>query len=159
MIFDKPWLMAGLPAAIACFALVAGGCGSSGDDDDGSSQSNDEASVKATFSKIEDSFALGDGKAYCSLLTPAARAQETAVTRSTNCVRGIKQVARLNRSADLKQRPAKVLSVKVNGDRAVIVVRDPGRASQKAWFVKLGGQWRMDAAKLADTSQGSAAGG
>lgn len=159
MTFEKLLLPVVLSALLVCFATANSGCGSDGggDSSDASAQSGDKAQIKATFVRIEDSFASGDGDAYCDLLTAAAKAQEALVGRSENCVDGIKDTARRNREAGLKQTPAKILSVTATGDKAIAIVRDPGRQPQKVWFVKQNGKWRMDATKVAqgDTSQNS----
>lgn len=151
-----------LPVAALAIALTIGGCGSGdeGATDGGNANASDAAAngdggnsrhtgQAAEIDKVlqanQSDFVDGDGEGFCSRLAPAGRRQVETVGRmfriGRRCEPIIAELSR--RSQELKQKPTKLLSVEIDGDRATAVVSDGGRKPQKLVFVKQDGTWKM----------------
>lgn len=143
-----------LVVAAAGMALMLAACGddgssrASGDNDaTASSMAPDEADVRSTFKRFEAAFQAGDGYRACRMLTKAAREEAGNLISDQTCERGIAQLG--DTAGDFKQDPSKILSVRIDGDKAVASVSDAGRRAVPLPFVKEGGQWKISDLGLA----------
>jgi hypothetical protein len=108
---------------------------------------SDRAQIRQVMDDVQAAFVAVDGRAYCSMLAPAGRLQVERFGRSfqhgDDCVETINTVAAMTRDAGAKQRPTKILSVRIHGDRAVATISNGGRPPEPMRFVKVDGQWRV----------------
>lgn len=135
---------AALIALLALSPTAATGCGS--DDASGSEQDRVERVVDAWQSSI----ARGDGEATCSGLTAAGR-KELLLVRGgvggipidASCPQTVRWIRKGSRVAGLNPRPPKVVSVQVDGDRAVAQVSAGEFRPQPLRLVKQDDEWKI----------------
>jgi hypothetical protein len=128
-----------------------GSSGAAASTDEGGTSANgakpsDEQQIRTTFRAVTDSFESGDGKTFCASVTPAALKQVESLAiglQVEGCEAMIAQLAKQTKAANVKQRPAKVVSVKVKGRRATMVIRDGGRPPSSVRFRKVDGMWQL----------------
>lgn len=146
--------------ATAC-ALVVSGCGGSSDETTetaaGAGASNAKQQIATTFARWQKDFIAGRGDAACAKLTSSAKRDEVAqlhkifpdVRSGASCPEALRAVAAATRRAALKQQPAVVVSVRVQGEEATAMVSDAGRPAQAFPFAHERGEWKLATAGFA----------
>lgn len=149
----------GLLAAMAVallLALVPSGCGDDGGEaaDTPATQSStqtpatDEGKIKKVLSDLQASYIASQGSTFCGLLASAGQREVVAFGRaqmglSGDCAEMIDEMASRSRAAGLKQKVARVIRLRINGDKAVGLVKDAKRPPIPTRFVKIDGEWKM----------------
>lgn len=134
----------GMSLAFAAAMVPAAGCG---DDGGGSgsgpaSATGDEASIRKLFKDFEAAYQAGDGERACRMLTAAARAEAAGLRGDGQTCQ--QSVARIGATmGDIEQQPSKILSVRVDGDRATASISDAGRPPVELPFVREDGGWKI----------------
>lgn len=134
--------------AVGAVVVSAAGCGGEGSEPaarDGSASAADEAQVRQAFAGFEASLQAGDVRAACGRLTESAQAEAATHAPSggeATCQRALEQFAQ--GVGDLEQKPSKVLSVDVRGNRATASISDAGRPAATLPFEKVNGEWKLD---------------
>jgi len=120
--------------------------------DSGGSGSS-EQEIRRMYDAFIDAFNASDAEAICSHLTHSAKAVFEAMNEpSGTCVEGADRLLEANE----KGRPnsprdrATIVSLRVNGDRAVGRAKTPRSLPYTVPFAKIGGEW-----KVAGDSRGS----
>lgn len=161
MIDGRFFIHAVVSVTIAVFALGVAACGS-GEDGDSAAQEqgsaskdgedfvatgNDKEQIKQVLHQIQEDFENVDAAGFCSKTTAAERREVAAFGRNykhgTTCVAVIDNQAKAASKAGVEQRSTKLLSAKVNGDRATATVSNGGRPSEPLPFVKVDGEWKL----------------
>jgi len=162
----RGWIVIAVTAVIGLAA--APGCGSSDDGnasgqaqadratsdnptnavvDDTSTGGSDRDQILAVLDGIQADFIAERARAYCAKLTDAGRRQIVAFGRpyghTGGCVGVIAKLAAMTKQARVKQKPTKLLAVKVDGDQAVAKVSNGGRPPEAMAFVREDGEWRI----------------
>jgi hypothetical protein len=160
-----------LIAALAALAFTPAGCGSDDDDDAGQAGAaqtqpakpasgnggdatrddavprSDAGQIRQLLADAQLDYLEGNAEAYCARLTAAGRAQVAnfgrAYQQGDTCQEVIRKTSATAGETGLKQKPTKLLSVKVNGDIAVAQVSDGGRPPQPLRFVKHADGWKI----------------
>lgn len=147
-------------AVVLVLALGVTACGGSDDDGGGDAAAkpgevakgggqagatSDEAQIKAMFKRLEGALSDGDADRFCGGLTKSGRKESLQFTLpfSKTCKDSVRKMTKVNRNANLKQVPAKILGVKVNGDRAKITISDGGRPPVALAAARQGGEWKL----------------
>jgi hypothetical protein len=137
--------------AIAVLALGGAACGS--DDSSEKPASGDAAAKEATtkpaprtgeerrievaYESLLDALYSGNGVAACALMTPQARDKFGAST-DTTCEKRVKE-----ESGKLSKLRPKVISMRVQGSRAVIRAGSANTFKYPVPFAKVGGEWKV----------------
>jgi len=146
------WLA--LAVSVTAIAMGAVACGSDDDatgdgaqaaDTGSTAGGSDEEQIRAAYDQLTKSVKAGDAKKACAVMTDAAQKQlKIAVKPIRSCEQGVKLVAeRIDDAASAT--PSRVARVAVDGSRARLTVKTPGRAGSNAIvMVKRGGAWKAD---------------
>lgn len=148
--------------ALTLVSVLAAGCGS----DDSSRSVSEPDRVKRVFDDWQHAFGTGDGVATCTRLTEAGRGEllryrrvSGYIDRSATCEEVVEQIVQAAEKAGVEQQPAKAISARVEGNRAVVQVIDGGRPPRPVRMVKQRGRWMFPTAGLGslagDTNDGS----
>jgi hypothetical protein len=150
-----------LSAAVVALLLAAtaGGCGNDGDEAAQTSTSTtqvsteipatDKGQVKKVLGDLQASYIAPDGgSTFCGLLTSAGQREVVNFGReqmglSGTCPEMINEMSSRSRAAGLKQKVARLVTVRVSGDRATGLIKDAQRAPVPTRFVKIDGEWKM----------------
>lgn len=140
-------------------ATTASGCGDDGDEAAQTSPSTTQAStqvpatdkgqIKKVLGDLQASYIAPEGgSTFCGLLTSAGQREVVDFGReqmglSGTCQEMINEMSKRSRAAGLKQKVARLVSLRVSGDRAVGLVKDAKRPPLPTRFVKIDGQWKM----------------
>jgi hypothetical protein len=144
--------------AVAVLLLLGlGACGEADDDGSGSTAKtasapkSEEGEIRIALESLRETFDKGQGVRFCNLLTEAGR--ERVATRAFpgqgfSCRQAIEKFAEFDRLANLKNEPAKTVSVAIDGDVAVATVKDGPRKPYKMKVVREEGEWLIPDAGL-----------
>jgi hypothetical protein len=127
-------------ALVACATLVLSGCGSSG------GGQSDEDQIKATLDDYYTAFANGDKESACADLASDVAQKLAKASGTEDCPSAIGKARsrpEIRRYTD-RFKDAKVLSVKIAGDRAVAKVHAIG-VTQPIPLRREGKEWKIDA--------------
>ena len=127
-------------ALAAVLALAVPGCGGSG------GGQSDEDQIKATLDDYYTAFANGDAESACADLVSAVQQKLAKASGTEDCPGAI---AKARTRPDIRRytdrfKDAKVVSVKVAGDRAVAKVHAIG-VTQPIPLRREGKEWKIDA--------------
>lgn len=147
-------------AAAVALALGLSACGS-GDDDSGNAPAQDEPAAATTADESSGTpkeqvtafvegfrrdLIAGDGESFCNRLTAAGRQDaiefSRQIGRGSTCEGMVRETAKVTRESGTPQPPIKIVSVKIDGDQATVVVRAPGRTDTMK-LVNRNGQWKV----------------
>lgn len=139
-----------LVAGLLLLMLMAAGCGS------GDSSESDEDRVRRTVNAWEASLTRGDGQAACSGLSSEGR-KEILLVRGgvggipidASCPEVVRWMLRGSRNIGSEPKPPKVVSVRVDGDRAVAEVDAPAPRPTPVRLVRRGEEWKVSSAGFA----------
>lgn len=133
--------------------LAGWGCGSDPENDSVKTTSsraaptNDEEQIKAVLREIQEDYDAGDGEAYCRKLIEGERQEVAAFGRNfgrgSSCVETIRTSSMIGGDKEVKQNPTILVSVRVEGERAVAEVRNGGRPPESMIFLKRGSEWKV----------------
>jgi hypothetical protein len=137
----------------ALVALGAAGCGG-GSDDGSAPDTPQEQAVQKAYRDYIDALKQGDGEAACALLSPAFQKRAGAAVavgnraelRNADCVKAIEK----GTLPQIQQVVPNLEDVQVSGNRASAI--DPGEGQigpQQVYFVKIGGDWKLDKTVIA----------
>lgn len=145
--------------ATACAVVLGTTVAACGGDDDGDADGaaatttpkkpvGDKAQIEALAVRIHGALASGDGPAVCDNMTAAGRRDVVdygrAVTRSPgSCSEVVRRIAAVNRSGGVEQERARVVAVRIDGSRAVALVRTPSVSPVPQRYVREDGEWRL----------------
>lgn len=137
-------------ASVVALALsAASGCGS----DDSAGSAGEEDRIKQMFNDWQDDFAAGNGEATCAKLTKSGRDEllryrdvSGYIDRTASCEQTVRAIVAQTDEAGVKQQPARALSVRINGNKAVAQVSDAGRPAVPVRLVKQNGEWKLPSA-------------
>jgi hypothetical protein len=137
-----------MPILVLAVAGMAG-CGSG----DSAGSTSEEDRVKQVFDDWQHAFGTGDGQATCSRLTLSGRRElleyrriSGYIDRDATCEEVVRQIVEATDRNGVVQQPAKAISARVDGDRAVAQVVDGGRPPRPVLMVKRGGRWMFPTA-------------
>lgn len=147
------------PALALVLSLsIAVGCGS----DDSSGSASEEDRVKQIFDDWQDDFTTGKGEETCARLTKSGRDELLAyrdaagsIDPDATCPEIVSAIIRATDKAGVKQQPAKAVSVRVDGDKAVAQVSDAGRPPVPVRLVKEDGKWKLPSAGFGPLTGGT----
>lgn len=142
---------------VAC-ALGVGACGDSDDDGsagaattqaaDSTSPVSDKSQIRKEMLALQDAFYAGKGKEWCARVTEQAAsgtAKAASVDKNLTCVGAIKQSVPVPVAPRfVKQYRAKILSIKVSGDKATLTVSQSKQPPRRLSFVKQDGTWKFN---------------
>ncbi len=134
-------------------ALALAGCGDSDDGSDSTAAptgapaaqgSPDERQVEAVFVELRDAFFNGDAKTGCAALSLEAKQEFSQLGNSNaTCEETFTQLFTTDREGKPGDPRADIVSVKVDGDRAVAVLKTPTEAETRATFVRSEDGWKV----------------
>lgn len=135
-----------IAAALAvASAVLLPACGEDDDPSTGKSRTagDPSAEIRAAFKSFEADLQAGKAESACAQMT---RAGQQAAARlggadGGSCVKTIQAFAQ--GAGELEQKPSRIVSVTVNGDKAVAKVSDAGRTPVDLPFAKEGGEWKL----------------
>lgn len=144
--------------AAAALALAGSACGDSEDGSDAAADRSASAEpvaatenggtprqqVLASFRRLQDGFAGKDAKAVCAQLTDGAQAK--TVKDASKAHKSCEDVAAamIESYGDRLTRPPTIERLRLDGDKAVMVVRTGATTTQKTPFAKTGDGWKLD---------------
>lgn len=150
----------GLPArALALIILIAGvfgmaSCGDSNDDADaggnGATEAvSDEQAIKDVWKKLEAAVYARDGETYCAGISERMTREAISDSGRKTCVAAVRAaVDEPLTPLEIAKVKARVVSVRVRGDRALLATRGPDGGIDHRMFVKDGSEWRLDRYRL-----------
>ncbi len=145
-----------LVALLVSLALALGVVACGGSDEDGSdadakptagsaASGSEEKQIEAAFYQMQKDFYKGDGEAVCSALTKLAQKQAAGlgIGPVTTCAKRLAPLGK--KSADQSYRAPNIVSIKLDGDKAVVVTKKPKSdlPAQKVPYKKEDGRWKM----------------
>lgn len=123
--------------------VVVGGCGGGGDAAGAAGGAADKRQIEATYAAFVKGFYSSDPKATCAAMTPRAQRQFGAVGASGK-PRSCEAQARGIDPSDFSEHRPFVVSVKVDGDRAIARVKTKTSETYNMLFVKTrDGEWKI----------------
>jgi hypothetical protein len=160
--------------AISVLAIAAAGCGSDGDGDsaDAAKATTAGATTAATPSPrsdppvrgpreaavepirdVQEGLAAGSGSSVCHELTTSARdaVEQSGDDGRTPCAAVVEAAVERWRADGIEPVLSDVESVDIDGDRAIVTLRDPDGDVYDVWVAGLGyGLWLLPALNLDD---------
>jgi hypothetical protein len=151
-----------LIAACCAITIAAGLAACGGDDEKDSRDANaatagtktattpasDEQQIEALVSRVQKAFlTAGQGQVICDGLTERGQRDITRYGNAVGLPGSCQKVANamIQRELDggTKQRPTKVVSVRVRGPRATALIRIAGASSLQQRYRKQNGEWKI----------------
>lgn len=150
MTVTRSFMRTAVPAlALALLLSVAPGCGS----DDSGGAGSEEDRIKEVFAQWQEDFTTGNGDATCARLTASGRNELLAyrdvagnIDPKATCAEVVSAIIKRTEEAGIEQQPAKVVSAKIKGNRAIAQVSDAGRPAIPVRLVKEDGEWKLPSA-------------
>jgi hypothetical protein len=68
------------------------------------------------------------------------------IGRDATCEQVVEQIVQATEKAEIKQQPAKAISIRIDGDQAIAQVVDGGRPPRPVRIVKQDGRWMFPSA-------------
>lgn len=108
---------------------------------------SDARQIRVLLDYLQERYIAGDGPGYCAGLTADGRKLVAEISKSyrlgDTCEKFVVKTAQMGRETNTKQKPSKIVSVKVKGNRAVAQVSDAGRPPAPLAFAKEDGRWKL----------------
>jgi hypothetical protein len=121
--------------------------GGSADGGGAASGGSDDEQITALFRDLQAAFIAADGVRFCALLAADGQAEVVrygkVVGHKGDCAKVMTRLGQATKRADVRQIRSRVLSVKVNGDKAVAMVKDGDRTPVPLNVVRVDGEWRL----------------
>jgi hypothetical protein len=136
-------LLTGIVVGSLALALASAGCGGGTDKP---SDPSATGQVEHAYASLQRARMQGDGRRYCAGLTVAGRAQverNSIFARGKSCAAAIAAGGRAERLANVGKKPIVIVSARVEGDRATVLVSDEGRKPAPVRFIRIGGTWKL----------------
>lgn len=138
-----------LTFATGCGSDESSGSGSGGSADSGS----EEQRIKDVFAQWQEDFTTGKGEETCARLTESGQKELLAyrdvagnIPADADCAEVVSSIIKNTEEAGVVQQPAKVVSAKIDGNKAVAQVSDAGRPPVPVRLVKVDGEWMLPSA-------------
>lgn len=107
--------------------------------------------VKETLYDVQGDFPLGLGNSVCFELTAAGRDEiERSGIGAGDCEARLPTITRRALAGGMRPRRSTVLSVRADGRRAIVVVKDPHRPPYRVPFVKTAEGWKLPSLTLVE---------
>lgn len=107
----------------------------------------DRGQIRRLLDEAQAAYIAGDGSGYCEMLTASGQEQIVRFAKAygvaDTCEQFIATTSQATKNAGIKQKPTKILAIKLDGDRARATVSDGGRPPQPFAFVKQEGVWKI----------------
>jgi hypothetical protein len=147
-------------ALVAVLSIAAVGCGGSDDSGDAAAQqkqaqdvqpssdggSNAQEDIRNAVARMQNRFYAGDPKGVCEMHTAAGqKAVAAAGDSGATCEDVMKIYAVRVPAVKAAQYKARIVSVKVDGDSAIVTtVQSQAQKPAKSRMAKENGQWKID---------------
>jgi hypothetical protein len=100
---------------------------------------------------IQTDFARGRGESVCDDLTPGGRREVRRYGRpGENCADAVRTIKDRLVAGGYQLRSSRLLSVTIAGDRATLLVKDPGRPRYRVPSVRGPGDWKLTSLRHAE---------
>jgi hypothetical protein len=101
--------------------------------------------VKDLWQKLEDAVYAGNGETYCAGLTQRMTRQITRDAKRDTCEGAVRSIVEEPLTpVQVAQVESKLVSVRVDGDKALLATRGPDGGIDHRTFVKDGPEWKLD---------------
>lgn len=119
---------------------------------------SDEEQIKTLVASVQQAFKDGDGQQVCNSLAEPGQRDLVYYGRLTNlpgsCAEVATGIAERNKAFKRKQPPPHVVKVRVNGNRAVALIRLSDTAPARQSYTKVDGVWKVRSFRIGEAVAG-----